>query len=318
MLGVNYPEADAMGPGAIKIKEQYPELAIMSTESASYFSTRGIYKDNEENCQCSNLGSLFSMILPGKRQPGDPGAGGTATPEKVLNYLTKHQYMGGVFLWTAFDYYGEPSPFGWPAISSQFGIADLCGFPKDYYYYYQANWKKEPVLHILPHWNEEGLEINTDRMIAVRVFSNADEVEIFVNGISFGKKIIIGCIANWEIPYQAGELKAVAYDGNQLITEAKHQTSSTIHAIRSKRIFEGKEYSLFALEAVDDHQRFVPTANNQVTISVENGEIVGLANGNPTNQAAYSLDHVRLFQGKALAIVRTSEASVQIKGIIQK
>ena len=164
MLGVNYPEADAMGPGAIKIKEQYPELAIMSTESASYFSTRGIYKDNEENCQCSNLGSLFSMILPGKRQPGDPGAGGT-----------------------------------------QFGIADLCGFPKDYYYYYQANWKKEPVLHILPHWNEEGLEINTDRMIAVRVFSNADEVEIFVNGISFGKKIIIGCIANWEIPYQAGE-----------------------------------------------------------------------------------------------------------------
>ena len=102
-------------------------------------------------------------------------------------------------------------------------------------------------------------------MIAVRVFSNADEVEIFVNGISFGKKIIIGCIANWEIPYQAGELKAVAYDGNQIITEAKHQTSSTIHAIRSKRIFEGKEYSLFALEAVDDHQRFVPTANNQVT-----------------------------------------------------
>lgn len=318
VLGVNYPEADAMGPGAIKIKEQYPELAIMSTESASYFSTRGIYKDNEENCQCSNFGSLFSMILPGKRQPGDPGAGGTATPEKVLNYLTKHQYMGGVFLWTAFDYYGEPSPFGWPAISSQFGIADLCGFPKDYYYYYQANWKKEPVLHILPHWNEEGLEINTDGMIAVRVFSNADEVEIFVNGISFGKKIVVSCIANWEIPYQAGELKAVAYDGNQLITEAKHQTSSTIHAIRSKRIFEGKEYSLFALEAVDDHQRFVPTANNQVTISVENGEIVGLANGNPTNQAAYSLDRVRLFQGKALAIVRTSEASVQIKGIIQK
>ena len=154
VLGVNYPEADAMGPGAIKIKERYPERSIMSTESASYFSTRGIYKDDEEKCHCSNFGSLFSMILPGKRQPGDPGAGGTATPEKVLNYLSDHQYMGGVFLWTAFDYYGEPSPFGWPAISSQFGIADLCGFAKDYYYYYQAHWKKEPILHILPHWNE--------------------------------------------------------------------------------------------------------------------------------------------------------------------
>lgn len=318
VLGVNYPEADAMGPGAIKIKERYPERSIMSTESASYFSTRGIYKDDEEKCHCSNFGSLFSMILPGKRQPGDPGAGGTATPEKVLNYLSDHQYMGGVFLWTAFDYYGEPSPFGWPAISSQFGIADLCGFAKDYYYYYQAHWKKEPILHILPHWNEEGLEINEDGLVSVRVFSNVNEVELFVNGNSYGKKRPTDCIANWEVPYQAGKLSAVAYTEARPINEVCCETSSTIDAIKSEKIFEGNDYSLFALEAIDDQQRFVPTSDHQLSIYVENGEVIGLANGNPIDQDAYSVENISLFQGKALAIIRGKEANIQIKTIIQK
>ena len=316
VLGVNYPEADAMGPGAIKIKENHPELPIMSTESASYFSTRGIYRDNEENCQCSNLGSMFSMILPGKRQPGDPGVGGTARPEKVMAYLNKHSYMGGVFLWTAFDYYGEPSPFGWPAISSQFGIADLCGFPKDYYYYYQATWCEEPVIHLLPHWNEEGLDINADGHVSVRVFSNASEVELFVNEKSYGKKTVEAHIANWEVPYQAGKLKAVAYKNTCIVSEASHETSSVIQMVKSERIFAGREYVLYKLMALDKQQRFVPTACEQVAVSVENGEIVGLANGNPANHDAYSLKNVRLFQGQALVIVR-AEKEAGLKAVIQ-
>ncbi|MBO0451779.1 sugar-binding domain-containing protein [Candidatus Enterococcus murrayae] len=317
VLGVNYPEADAMGPGAIKIKEQHPELPIMSAESASYFSTRGIYKDNEENCQCSNFGSLFSMILPGKRQPEDPGAGGTAKPERVLKYLSQHQYMGGVFLWTAFDYYGEPSPFAWPAISSQFGIADLCGFPKDYYYYYQAFWKKEPVLHIMPHWNEEGLEKTADGLVAIRVFSNASEVELFVNEKSFGKKPVAECIVNWEVPYQAGKISVAAYENGQIVAEASHESSTAIQSVRSEKVFEGAEYTLYKLEGIDEQQRLVPTADELLSIRVENGEIVGLANGNPINQDAHSLETIRLFQGKALAIVRTAAKHAQVTAVIQ-
>lgn len=316
VLGVNYPEADAMGPGAIKIKENHPELPIMSTESASYFSTRGIYRDNEENCQCSNLGSMFSMILPGKRQPRDPGVGGTARPEKVMAYLNKHAYMGGVFLWTAFDYYGEPSPFGWPAISSQFGIADLCGFPKDYYYYYQATWCEEPVVHLMPHWNEEGLNINADGHVSVRVFSNASEVELFVNEKSYGKKTVEAHLANWEVPYQAGKLRAVAYKNTRVVAEASHETSSVIQTVKSERIFAGREYDLYKLVALDNQQRFVPTACEQLAVSVESGEIVGLANGDPANHDAYSLTNVRLFQGQALVIVQ-AEKEAGLKAVIQ-
>lgn len=313
VLGVNYPEADAMGPGAIKIKENYPDMPIMSGESASYFSTRGIYRDDEETCQCSNFGSLFSMILPGKRQPGDPGAGGTAKPEKVMNYLTEHSYMGGVFLWTAFDYYGEPSPFGWPAISSQFGIADLCGFPKDYYYYYQAMWKQEPVLHVMPHWNKEDLELDADGLVSIRVFSNTNEVELFVNQKSYGKKTIEGNIAEWKVPYEAGELKAVGYDQQKKVAEAVRKTSSTIQTIKNEKIFEGKDYSLYQLKAIDEQQHFVPTANNQIKLRVENGEIIGLANGDPADHDAYSLENVRLFQGLALVIVQTTgKSQVQV------
>lgn len=316
VLGVNYPEADVMGPGAIKIKEQCSKLPIMSTESASYFSTRGIYKDNGEKCQCSNFGSMFSMVLPGKRQPGDPGVGGTARPEKVIRYLANHRYMGGVFLWTAFDYYGEPSPFGWPAISSQFGIADLCGFPKDYYYYYQAHWQKEPVLHLMPHWNEEGLEVDTGGMVSVRVFSNLTEIELFVNEKSYGTKVVADCMADWKVPYQAGTITATAYENNQKLVETCHETSSMIQSVRSESIFEGEEYHLYKLEAIDSQQRFVPTADARLSVYVENGEVIGLANGDPINQDAHSLETLRLFQGKALVIVRTEDKDVQIKATI--
>ena len=140
VLGINYPEAGVMGDGAELIRKNHPDIAMMSTENASYFSTRGIYMDDGKKCFCNNFGSMYSMVLPGRRKPSDPGVGGTARPEKVMEYLEGHEYMGGVFLWTAFDYFGEPSPFGWPGISSQFGIADLCGIPKDYYYYYKAHW----------------------------------------------------------------------------------------------------------------------------------------------------------------------------------
>jgi beta-galactosidase len=117
VIGVNYPESPLMGKGLDNIKKKFPNKPIMSTESASYFSTRGVYEDNFERCHTSNYGSCFSMISSEPLPQDAPGAGGTAHPEMVMDFYKTHPFMGGSFLWTAFDYYGEPSPFIWPAIS---------------------------------------------------------------------------------------------------------------------------------------------------------------------------------------------------------
>ncbi|MCT6903840.1 MAG: glycoside hydrolase family 2 protein, partial [Lactobacillus sp.] len=239
ILGVNYPEAGVMGEGAELIHQSHPNLPMMCTENASYFSTRGIYKDDAENCHTNNFGSLYSMVLPGKRKPGDPGVGGTARPETVMSYLHQHEYMGGVFLWTAFDYYGEPSPFGWPGISSQFGIMDLGGLPKDYFYYYQAQWQDQPVLHLMPSWNKTDLTIENGQT-EVRVFSNLDEVELFINHKSLGKKAVKNYECNWQIKYEPGELLAKGYVKDKLALEDKKETSDKISKVNTAILYRGK------------------------------------------------------------------------------
>lgn len=302
ILGVNYPEAGVMGNGAEIIHKSHPDLPMISTENASYFSTRGIYQDNGEKCQCNNFGSMYSMILPGKRKPGDPGVGGTAHPKTVMKYLKEHPYMGGVFLWTGLDYYGEPSPFTWPGISSQFGICDLGGLPKDYYYYYQAHWIKKPMIHVMPHWNKNGLEINNGKT-QVRVFTNTYEVELFINGQSQGKKQVKDCEANWMIDYVPGELEAKGYQSGKTVVEDKKATSQSTAAIQVTPHYRGKNITLFELKAIDQNHLFVPTAEDKTILDCQNGQIIGLTNGNPTDISKYSLNEIDLFSGKAIAIV---------------
>lgn len=305
VLGINYPEAGVMGAGAELIRQQHPQLAIMSTENASYFSTRGAYRDDAAKAQANNFGSLYSMVLPGKRKVGEPGVGGTAHPEEVMAYAKKHPDMGGVFLWTGFDYNGEPSPFTWPAVSSQFGICDLCGFPKDYYYYYQAQWTQKPMIHLMPHWNEAGLEIDGQGKTLVKVFTNQSEAELFINGISQGRKTVTDYQAQWVVTYQAGSLEAKGYDkqGAPVVT-TKVQTASTPVAISSEVVYRGQKYDLVALVAKDQAGNVVPTANQEVNLKVTSAKIVGLGNGDPADISNYALDKVKLFMGKALAVVK--------------
>ncbi len=314
ILGVNYPEAGVMGNGAEIIHKNHPELPMMSTENASYFSTRGIYKDNADLCQCNNLGSMYSMILPGKRQPGEPGVGGTASPERVMEYMRTHTYMGGVFLWTAFDYFGEPSPFGWPGIGSQFGIADSCGFPKDYYYYYKAQWTKEPMVHIASHWNKEGLEISERGTVPIRVFSNAHSVELVVNGQSLGELELIDCQAEWDVVYEEGFLEVRAFDQHhKLLVSELVETSGKIAQVQQKILYEGKDTSLIALEAVDALGRLVPTAVD--LIRIEGPAIRGLGNGDPADISADSKEEIHLFSGKALVIKEGKTEVIRIKKV---
>lgn len=303
ILGVNYPEAGVMGKGAELIHQSHPNLPMMCTENASYFSTRGIYKDDAVNCHTNNFGSLYSMVLPGKRKLGDPGVGGTANPETVMSYIHEHEYMGGVFLWTAFDYYGEPSPFGWPGISSQFGIMDLCGLPKDYFYYYQAQWQNQPVLHLMPSWNKTDLTIENGQT-NVRVFSNLDEVELFINHKSLGKKIVINYECNWQVEYEPGELLARGYLKDKVLLEDKKETSDKISKVHTDVLYQGKNCTLFILEAIDGQSNFVPDDNSSLQVTAENGQIIGLANGNPSDTNGYSLSKIKLFSGKAVVIVK--------------
>lgn len=315
ILGINYPEAGVMGKGAELIHKSHSDLPMMSTENASYFSTRGIYKDDAEKCQCNNFGSMYSMVLPGKRKPEDPGVGGTAHSEEVMAYLREHPYMGGVFLWTGCDYYGEPSPFGWPGISSQFGVCDLGALPKDYYYYYQANWSKKPMIHIMPHWNKEGLEIKQGKT-RVRIFTNCDEVELFVNGKSQGRKKVIDYQTNWDVFYESGQITATAYISDKLMVQDEKTTSDKINQVKIIRCYQGKETTIYELNAIDHNGNFVPTADNRIDVKCDNAKIIGLTNGDPSDISPYSLTKIKLFSGKAIVILKhekNSKATLKAK-----
>ena len=310
VLGINYPEAGVMGDGAELIRKNHPDLPMMSTENASYFSTRGIYEDDGDKCYCNNFGSMYSMVLPGKRKSSDPGVGGTARPEKVMAYLEGHQYMGGVFLWTAFDYFGEPSPFGWPGISSQFGIADLCGIPKDYYYYYKAHWVEEPFVHVMPHWNREGLEIDEKGRTRVRAFSNQKSAELFVNGRSCGKKELADCSADWIVEYALGEIEVKAYDEKGGVTASDVRDAAGSGAdVVLRRVFAGRTTDLVMIESVDENGTVVPTDDSRISVKVDGAEVMGLGNGNPSDTSKRSLDEVSLFCGRALVVVKKTKNS---------
>lgn len=309
VIGVNYPEAKVMGEGLKKIKENYPKLRLLATENGSYFSTRGIYQDNLEDAQCSNFGSMFSMILPGKRESGEPGVGGTAHPEEVIAFFEKNAFMGGVFLWTFMDYNGEPSPFSWPGISSQFGITDTVGFEKDYFYYYQSKWSVEPMIHVMPHWNESELEINSEGIVKVRVFSNCPEVELFINDRSQGKKMNTNNYTDWQVSFDPGCLKAVGYIGNQIVEDTRI-TSGKLTGLEIKERYVGEVYNLYEVNGVDQERNFVPTSDAWVEIDVENGEILGLANGNPADISEHNLRKKQLFSGKLMVIVRKEKEKV--------
>ncbi|QEA51965.1 glycoside hydrolase family 2 TIM barrel-domain containing protein [Loigolactobacillus coryniformis] len=312
VLGVNYPEADVMGSGAKLIKEKYPQQPLMSTENASYFSTRGVYKDDATKQQCSNFGSLYSMILPGKRQPNEPGVGGTAHPETVMTYLKAHAYMGGVFLWSGFDYFGEPSPFTYPAISSQFGVVDTCGFKKDYFYYYKAHWTSKPFVHVMPHWNEAGLDIDAQGNVAIRAFSNLSMAECLVNGKSFGRKVVSDCRVDWTVPYAAGELKIIAYGSHGETIQTVKVTSGSVDSLKTTLLFDGQSEQLYSLTALDKNKQIVPTSNQSVVISVTGGHILGLGNGNPADISAHSLTRINLFNGKALVILKKDTTTITV------
>lgn len=198
--------------------------------------------------------------------------------------LERPWFMGG-FVWTGFDYRGEPTPYSWPNINSHFGILDTCGFFKDQAYYYKAWWTQEPVLHILPHWNLSGKE---GQSIDVWVYSNHDEVELFQDSKSLGKqKMTKGGHLEWKVTYQPGTLSAKGYRGGKVVQESKVETTGvatqiTLETDHKEIRADGADIAVINIKALDAKGRWNPVASNLLDFEIEGGRIIGVGNGDPS------------------------------------
>ena len=220
----------------------------------------------------------------------------------------KMDFVAGQYIWTGFDYLGEPTPFWWPSRSSYFGIIDLAGFPKDIYYMYQSEWTNQSVLHVFPHWNWEPGEV-----VDIWVYYNqADEIELFLNGKSLGTKKKEGEDLHvcWRLPFEAGTLKAVARKngketGTKEIKTAGVPVQIRLTADREKIGADGKDLAFITAEALDETGYPVPTANQLIQFSIEGeGSIAGTDNGDATNPRSLKKPERELFNGKALVVVQ--------------
>lgn len=253
----------------------HPKQPIIGTEMGSTVTTRGIYvKDS------------VSAYLPDQDITAPWWA---SKAEQWWPLAAENDYWLGGFIWTGFDYRGEPTPYKWPNISSHFGVMDVCGFPKNIYYYYQSWWKNEDVLHISPHWNWKGKE---GEKINVWVNSNAEQVELFLNGKSLGKKAMArNSHLEWDVLYSPGILKAVAsVKGRQFTSQV--QTTGKAYEIKlspSKKVLmaNGRDAVVLNVSVVDKQGLEVPDASNLISFSYKGDmKIIGVGNGDPSSHEA--------------------------------
>ncbi len=296
LQGINYAIGSYDG-----FHKRFPNLPTYSSEIASTVGTRGIYAND------AKLGYVSSYDTQ------KPNWGETA--EESWAAIAARPFMAGEFVWTGFDYKGEPTPYGWPCINSHFGIMDICGFPKDNFFYYQAWWGDKPIVHIAPHWNWKGQE---GKPIKVQVFSNAPYVELSLNGKLIGRQPMPqwGHV-EWDVPYQPGWLVARAGDKRLLATDEVDTTGSPA-AIRLKtsvrRIAtDEEEVSPVEVEIVDAKGRVVPTADNLVKFEVTGpAHVAGVGNGDPSSHEPDKASQRHAFNGRCMALVGESARAGRI------
>jgi beta-galactosidase len=281
--------------------ERMPHQSIYGSETGSTVCTRGEYfRDDARH------------ILPAYDREHPWWA---TTAEFWWKIIADQPFNAGGFIWTGFDYRGEPTPFNrYPSISSYFGVMDTCGFPKDNYFYYKAWWSAEPVLHLLPHWNWAGRE---GQEIEVWCHSNLDRVELFLNGAPLGsREVPRNGHAEWRVRYAPGVLEARGYRGDQLVLTQTRETAGAAARLhlsvdRARVRGDGEDCVLVTAEVRDALGRFMPTADNLVRFQVHGpGDIIGVGNGNPTSLEADQANERRAFNGLCQAIVRVQRRGV--------
>ncbi|WP_419869689.1 beta-galactosidase GalA [Chryseobacterium sp. CT-SW4] len=268
IMGYNY-----LGNGDIDAhRKEFKHQPGMGTEEGSTFATRGVYITDDHK--------HYKAAYDQKPRPT------FYSIEEGWKFYSDRPYLAGMFIWTGFDYRGEPTPYGWPSVSSYFGMMDTCGFPKDNVYYLKSWWSSEPVLHILPHWNWEGRE---GKEIDVWVYSNVDEVELFLNKKSFGKKEMeTNGHLEWKVPYQKGTLEAIGYrNGKRILYEIQKTTKQPerIKMTSHKDVLTTvKDLAIISVEVIDKDGLHIPTADHPIKFSLKGGgKIIGVGNGDPTS-----------------------------------
>ncbi len=332
VIGLNYKPTQYDN-----IIKKNPDFIVYGSETSSCVSSRGVYHlpvENYDKHQSLQLTS-YDIISPPWAYP----------PDFEIYAQETMTHSLGEFIWTGFDYLGEPTPFNgrdnethgkwggeWPSRSSYFGAVDLCGFPKDRYYFYQSRWTKEPMVHILPHWNWEDSEYET---IPVYCYTNGDEAELFLNGKSLGRKKMgkdkttipaefswwkkpettwdSPYRLNWNVKYQPGELKIVAYKNGKVHAEkviktAKDATKVELVPDRKEIAADGSDLSFITVSITDEDGIFCPNADNLVSFEIEGaGEITAVGNGNAATTESFQANHRKAFSGKCMLIVKSKK-----------
>jgi len=295
-------------------KERYPGEKMIAAENMSAYATRGHY----------DMPSDSIRYWPEKY--GDPIIGANddytvsaydmvcafwgATHEETLKEFYKTDFLNSIFIWSGFDFLGEPVPYEWPAKNSYYGVVDLAGFPKDVYYLYQSIWTNIPTLHVFPHWNwKEG------QIIDVWAYYNqADEVELFLNGKSLGirRKVNDDMHVMWRVKYRAGTLKAISRRNGKeamirVINTAGDPEKIELTADRNEINADGTDLSYVTIKILDKEGNLVPDADNLVNFEIEGaGLIAGVDNGYQASHESFKSNHRKAFNGLCLAIVQSN------------
>jgi beta-galactosidase len=286
LMGINYSYGTYD-----KYRALHPDVPQYASETASVCTTRGEYLDSKSKNFCSNYD----------------------LPERTWIPVADRDFVAGSFIWTGFDYKGEPVPYHWPNVHSNFGVLDMCGFAKDSYYYYASWWKTEPIVHIMPHWNWPGKEGQAIRVVA---FSNCETIELFVNGVSQGSKAMPrNGHVEWSVPYQTGAVEARGANGGKIVATDIVETTGSPAALRlmaENVVFtgNGEDVVPIELDVLDAKGRIVPDASNRIEFTITGpAEIAGTGNGDPTNHEADTGRIRSAFNGKAMVIIRAGSVA---------
>ncbi len=313
LIGYNYHH-----PEFTDFPKKFPGQKFIAAETNSALATRGHYDMPSDSIRVWPE----RWDIPVKGNPDftcsaydNCRAGWGSTHEATWKVVKKHKFISGMYIWTGFDYLGEPTPYSWPARSSYFGVIDLAGFPKDAYYMYRSEWTDNPVLHVFPHWNWKEGDI-----IDVWVYTNCREVELFLNDKSLGvkKKMPEDLRLIWKVQYSPGIIKAIGLtkDRETIVREVKtagEPAKIILSADRNIISADGRDLSFVTVRITDKEGTLAPYAGNPVQFEISGeGFIAGVDNGNQTSHEPFMADYRKAFNGMCLAVIKSNDRAGKI------
>lgn len=297
----------------------FPGQCFLATETTSALATRGSYD------MPSDIIRRWPMSWDQPFKNGSVDLTCSAydncsvpwgsTHEETRRMVKKYDFLSGMYIWAGWDYLGEPTPYGWPARSSYFGIIDLAGFPKDAYYVYQSEWTKKPVLHVFPHWNW-----NEGELVDVWVYTNCEEVELFLNGKSLGakKKMADDLHLTWRLSFSHGTLTAIGRSRGKDILSREVKTAGqpskvALEPDRNRIRADGRDLSFVTVKVLDQKVIVVPWAGNLINFDIKGeGIIAGVDNGCQTSHEPFKAKYRKAFHGLCLVVVQSTEKTGEI------